>query len=72
MEARKLITVWDLLKQRVRKSEEEEMARIIGSDIIQECYELKEELANMQEIYAEHGVKPKFNTGKNVLSLEGN
>ena len=73
MEARKCVTVWDLLKQRVRPSEQEEMSRIIGSDIIQECYELKEELANMQEIYAEHGVKAKFGeTSKNLLSLEGN
>lgn len=57
MEARKCITVWDLLKQRVRPSEREEMARIIGSEVIQEVDDLKDELANMQEIYAEHGCK---------------
>lgn len=70
MESSSIVTVWDLLKKKVRASEENELARIIGQDLIQETYDLKEELANMQDIYSEFGGKPRFEP--KLLSLEGN
>ena len=70
MEATSIVTVWDLLRKKVRASEQNEISRIIGTQLISEINDLKEELANIQDIYLEFGGKAKLDS--KLLSLEGN
>jgi len=47
---RKIILLWDQLKDKLRKSEEDEMARLIGTELIYKVEELRVQYENMMEI----------------------
>jgi len=38
------VIIWDLIKKRLRKSEEDEMARLIGLELVTQLEELRDEL----------------------------
>eukprot|EP00347_Sterkiella_histriomuscorum_P007591 403348332 len=49
----KITLMWDLLKTKLRKSEEDEMARLVGREIIQKAEDLRDQYQTMAEILNE-------------------
>lgn len=48
-----VVILWDMLKEKFRPSEEDEIARLIGNQLILKCQELRDEYNNFYEIYLE-------------------
>jgi len=46
-----VVLLWDMLKTKFKKSEEDEISRVIGRQLIQKCEDLRDEYKNFHEIY---------------------
>jgi len=46
-----VVLLWDILKSKFRKSEEEELARVIGRTLLQNGEDLRDEYATFYEIF---------------------
>jgi len=71
-----------MLKSKFRKAEEQEMARIIGWELIQKCEDLRDEYKNFYEIYQDvteesaaselNQIQANMMKSQSIFSLGGN